>query len=238
MEMLSSLIIVLFVTTFIGFFFIRNTMLALLVIVLLFCESALILLVFKIEFIGYSLIIVYIGAIAMLLLFIVMMTALKEKNIKITKSEFTTSILVAAGILACFYEFTREPNDHYMYVFLFEFICNCLIMFLNAKLDLHIEPYTTPEFFGQIIYTDFLLCVIIIGLLLLVAVLGAITITFSYSDNTKDIENTNKQKTKDDKTVSFFKKKDTKKTEKKVSFFKKKDIESTKREISKEKKIN
>lgn len=74
MAILHYYLILLLLFNTIYLFFITNPIFAMLALILIFCESTLILFLFGLDFLGFLLIIIYIGAIAIFFLFFVMLS--------------------------------------------------------------------------------------------------------------------------------------------------------------------
>ena len=139
-----------------------NPVHSVLFLILSFIASSFILLLFKVEFIAMLFILIYVGAIAILFLFIVMMLNIKKNlfdtrlNIYILIGSLSILffILISLDILASNY-YTFQPTD---------FISNSLIYF---------DSFSDIVIFGQSLYNYNIVLVIIAGLILLVAMIGA-----------------------------------------------------------------
>ena len=149
---------------------IPNPIHSVLFLVLLFCNSAALLLLFNIEFLSIMLIIIYVGAITILFLFVVMMLDI--------------TILI------------RNKNDFYNYLFFSWFIILSffLITFLSTINILNknvignplityiewisvVDHITNTGTIGQILYTFYVAYFLIAGIVLLIALIGAVTLT-------------------------------------------------------------
>ena len=77
----------------------NNSVHFVLYLILCFFHAAIILFLFNIEFLGLTFLIIYVGAIAVLFLFVVMMINVKEDDLSITLQEF----LIPIGFFMIFY---------------------------------------------------------------------------------------------------------------------------------------
>lgn len=167
---------------------------AVLLLVLLFCEAAATLFIFNIEFLSLTFIVVYVGAIAVLFLFAIMMLNIKMAQISILKT-FLFFGSIAFIVLSL------------IYFFFSNFIINYNFFETNTFTNFQInwfDPLNNLEILGQVIFNEYSICLIIIGLLLLVPLLGAIVLTFDYSNilsNTISI----RQLSRSANTTAFFK---------------------------------
>lgn len=146
-------------------------------LVLVFLTSAFLLFLLEIEFISLLFVLVYVGAIAVLFLFVVMML-----DIKITKYE----------------------KDFLMYIPLGSFLG--IIFFLEVFLtlqesfiswDMHesreiytnwllsVDNLTNIEVLGQLLYTYYFFYFLIAGIILLLAMVGAIVLTLNFTQKAK-----------------------------------------------------
>ena len=143
----------------------KNTIHSVFYLVMAFVNSSLILIIWGVDYLGLLLIIVYVGAIAILFLFVVMMINIKNEEINRTK-------YVPIGLIVAF-------------VLMLEvYIQYPLTVQVNKVLSFSINGgETNLHWLGQILYSwD----IIIFGsLVLLVAMIGAIVLTLSHSEGVK-----------------------------------------------------
>ena len=184
---------------FILFFFIScfmvyfslNPVHSVLFLILAFLNAGFILLLFKIEFIALLFIIIYVGAIAILFLFIVMML-----NIK--KEVFTVRInnLLLACLTACFFV-----------VFLsFDFVSFDFLNVFNYESFfqlLYVDSFSDINTFGQSLYNYYLSLVLIGGFILLVSMIGAIVLTLEFK-TIHLVENSFRQLSRTFSTIKLF----------------------------------
>ena len=174
-----------------------NPVISVIFLISVFVNAAGYLLTLGIGFIGISYIIVYVGAIAILFLFVIMMINIKLTDLIETGSEYTKNIpLVFAIALLCTYEsFKILPytfNNVNAISALGEVINNLNILFLNNEKSslISIFTYFNPstqdttftnflqiEAVGQGLYTYGALLLIITSLILLLAMVAPIFIS-------------------------------------------------------------
>jgi NADH-quinone oxidoreductase subunit J len=165
-----------------------------LLLVLLFCEASATLFIFNIEFLSLTFIVVYVGAIAVLFLFVVMMLNIKTLQHSILKKLAvfgSISILFLTGLYFMF----KNKIINYDFFQLNEFT-NFKINFFDSLNNLDVM--------GQLIFNEYALCLIVIGLLLLVPLLGSIVLTLDCSNITSNFV-TIRQLSRSPNTTAFFK---------------------------------
>jgi NADH-quinone oxidoreductase subunit J len=141
----------------------RNTIHSIMFLILAFLNAAALFILLGAEFLAMLLIIVYVGAIAVLFLFVVMMLNVDQKTIN-NKINRHLPILILVAIIM-FFE-----------IFL-------IIKFSNIKTYNTKLLFPTPndisntEAIGKILYTDFILPFQLSGAILFVAMIGAIVLT-------------------------------------------------------------
>jgi NADH-quinone oxidoreductase subunit J len=170
----------------------RNPMHSVLFLVLVFCNAAGLLILLEVEFLAMLFLVVYVGAIAVLFLFVVMML-----NIRVT--ELNESILryipIGGLILLIFlFEILSVINGDLVPFFsskLFLFESDNLI--LNQDLNIvfwtnQIDPTSNVEALGMVLYTYYVYAFIVASLILLVAMIGAILLTMRKRTNVRKQE--------------------------------------------------
>jgi NADH-quinone oxidoreductase subunit J len=148
-------------------YFSINPVHSVLFLILAFITASFILILFKVEFIALLFIIVYVGAIAILFLFIVMMLNIKNNNFKMNKE---TSFLSCISFFLGIYIFETFFLD------LFNFTS-----FLNLN-NIKIDNLNDILIFSQSLYNYNLILVLLGGLILLVAMIGAIILTLNFNN--------------------------------------------------------
>ena len=156
----------------------RNTIISLLFLIFMFFNVAALFLLQGAEFVAMVMVIVYVGAVAILFLFVIMMINPEGTSEEPRKRRLKYVILCA--ILAA--------------IVLFEFL---LIIYntsfpVNEVSDLVNNEVTNTELIGTLLYTKYALQFIVLGVLLLVAMIGAILLTLRHRKNIKR-QQSNKQ---------------------------------------------
>ena len=150
----------------------RNTVHSVFFLILDFVGAACLFIMLGAEFVGMILLIVYVGAVAVLFLFVVMML---EGNFEKIKQGFLQYLPIGFFIgIVIFLELIVVIGG---WQYKSEFIGTSKIIY-NAN-------ETNTEQLGKLIYTDFFLPFQISGLVLLVAMIGAILLTFRRRTNMK-----------------------------------------------------
>ncbi|HEB56836.1 MAG TPA: NADH-quinone oxidoreductase subunit J [Gammaproteobacteria bacterium] len=146
----------------------RNPVKAALFLVLAFFASAALWLLIKAEFLAIVLVLVYVGAVMVLFLFVVMML---DINIERMRAGFISylpfGILVAlsmAGMLIWIVSGDGSALDHSV---------------------LHGPSFSNTQELGMVLYTDYVYPFEIAAVILLVAIIAAITLTLRRRPNTK-----------------------------------------------------
>ena len=153
-----------------GVVIVRNPVHAVLLMVAAFCSSAALFVMQGAEFLGLLLIIVYVGAIAVLFLFVVMMLDIRiVERAKSRRKHLPLAIVVAGLLLAelsavVLLDTTRATQT--------QMVAKPLAKPLPARPLLD----NTTEL-GLLLYSEYLVIFEIAGLLLLLAMLGAIVLT-------------------------------------------------------------
>ena len=171
MELIIYLLEILGIISSIMVIGLKNPVHSVFSLILTFCISSCLLLTINIDFLAITFIVVYVGAIAVLFLFVVMML-----NIKLV--QFTESIIryIPFGIILCII-FVNE------------------IYFINLKFNLitdiqnewiyYFNYSDTIVLIGEVLYTNFIHLFILAGLILLIAMIGTINITLYHASNVK-----------------------------------------------------
>ena len=152
----------------------RNPVHSVLFLILAFFNAAGLFVILHAEFLAMILIIVYVGAVAVLFLFVVMMLDFRAGLEKSNILQYMP-IGIFVGIV---------------------FISELIIVLINTKLELkNIQILTNPlsnfgdltntEAIGSILYTDYILYFQVSGIILLVAMVGSIVLTLRDRDGVK-----------------------------------------------------
>jgi NADH-quinone oxidoreductase subunit J len=146
-------------------------------LVLVFLSSSFLLFFLEIEFISLLFILVYVGAIAVLFLFVVMML-----DIKITKSENNFFFVVPMGIffgIIFFLEVFLSLQQGFP-PFLPSSSREIYFDWVNFA-----DQLTNLDVLGQLLYTYYFFYFLIAGIILLVAMVGAIVLTLQFTQKAK-----------------------------------------------------
>lgn len=147
---------------------VQNTFFALLFLILSFFLTSIVFFLLELEFLGLILITIYVGAVAVLLLFVLMMLETKLKD-------FSKNIFV-------YFPFGVFING----IFLFELVSVISKSFnenvyhesftFNSYLNWYmvLDSLTDLEIYGQLLYTQYVLQVLVAGLILFLALVGVI----------------------------------------------------------------
>ena len=171
----------------------KNPVYSVLLLILIFFCSSSIAVLFGIDFIGILFIIVYVGAIAVLFLFVVMMLELKIDLLILNESYRLLLLIICLFIFLCFLFLKLD----FISIFQKKF-------YVNNAFDNIIDSFFNIDIFGQCLYNYFLPCVLIAGVILLLAMLGAIALTLKYSSVRKN-QLVYKQLSRTSNFLSFFK---------------------------------
>jgi len=151
---------------------VKNTVHAVFFLILDFVSAAALFILIGAEFIGMMLLIVYVGAVAVLFLFVVMMLEGNFKNIKqgflqyLPFGFFLGSVVLLELIIVV--GSWRYKTD-----------------FITTSEIRYDKNMTNTEQIGQLLYTDYFLPFQLSGVILLVAMIGAILLTYNKRSNMK-----------------------------------------------------
>ena len=154
----------------------RNTVYSVFFLILVFVTTSILFIMIGAEFLGMIMLIVYVGAVAVLFLFVVMMLNVAEKNQKTSDRKGlinNVSVGTVVGIIIFLELLVVIGGWRYKDSF-------TLLSKINSNQNL-----TNTHELGNIIYTDYIHLFQISGMILLVAMIGAITLTFTKRENIK-----------------------------------------------------
>ena len=177
----------------------KNPVIAVIFLISVFINAAGYLILLGIGFIGISYIIIYIGAIAVLFLFVIMLLNIRLSDLLEAGSLYTKNIplAIAIGSLFIFEIFTIIPfsfNDISLISTILNIIINLNGLFLNSDIssinvvyntinpisaDFTFTNFTQIQVLGQYIYTTAAYWLIITSMILLLSMVAAIFITHS-----------------------------------------------------------
>lgn len=158
-DLLSSIAIV----SAIMVIWVGNPVHSVLFLVLVFISMAGILIIYGAEFLGMLFVIVYIGAIAILFLFVVMMLPTR-----LTKPNVTLLFVICSLIIALFL------GVQFLGIELTGIDTSTTSTAANCRT---VTPLTNIEVLASLLYTEFNSIFLVAGLILLVAMIGAIVLT-------------------------------------------------------------
>lgn len=152
---------------------VQNSIYSVLFLVLSFVASASILFLFECEFVSLMFITIYVGAIAVLFLFVVMM--LDIKTIYFTKDSlkyfpfgsFVGLVFLVEILLVISKNFKVNPYGS-------GFLSNFYVNWFDK-----IDSFIDLEAIGQILYTHYVLQFLIAGIILMLAVVGSVVLTIN-----------------------------------------------------------
>ena len=154
----------------------RNTVYSVFFLILVFINISILFIMIGAEFLGMIMLIVYVGAVAVLFLFVVMMLNVSEQLTERTSRKgFINNISVGSivGIIILLELLVAVSGWKYKDSFV-----------PLSKINLNLEK-SNAELIGSVLYTDYIHLFQISGMILLVAMIGAITLTFSKKENIK-----------------------------------------------------
>ena len=152
----------------------RNTVYSVFFLILVFITVSILFIMIGAEFLGMIMLIVYVGAVAVLFLFVVMMLNVTERTTKrSTRKGLINNISVGSIVGAIIFLEIIVVIGGWKYKSNFDSLTA-----VNSGL-------TNTHAIGNILYTDYIHLFQISGLILLIAMVGAITLTFSKRDNVK-----------------------------------------------------
>ena len=154
----------------------RNTVYSVFFLILVFVSVSALFIMIGAEFLGMIMLIVYVGAVAVLFLFVVMMLNVSQKEIKKhSRKGLINNVSIGSFVgIVIFLELLVVVGG---WKYKADFI-NLSQINLNTSI-------TNTHALGNVLYTDYIHLFQISGMILLVAMIGAITLTFSKRENVK-----------------------------------------------------
>ena len=154
----------------------RNTVYSVFFLILVFVSVSILFIMIGAEFLGMIMLIVYVGAVAVLFLFVVMMLNITEQiKHQATRKGLINNISVGSIVGMIIFLELLVVIGGWKYKETF--------VPLSSK-NLNFQISNTHEI-GSVLYTDYILLFQISGMILLVAMIGAITLTFTKRENVK-----------------------------------------------------
>ena len=164
------------VTTCIFVILSKNPVNSVLFLVLAFLNSTFLFILIGAEFVGIILAIVYIGAVAILFLFVVMMLDIQKVTLMLNIKKYVPIAVVFASII------------------LAEIIYLTVYKTTKVNPDIIIKHENNTEQIGDVLYTTYFIDFQLSGIVLLLAMIGAIVLTHVYRPSIKR-QNIDKQNT-------------------------------------------
>jgi NADH-quinone oxidoreductase subunit J len=172
----------------------RNTVYSVFFLILVFISIAILFIMIGAEFLGMIMLIVYVGAVAVLFLFVVMMLNITEQlTERSSRRGLVNNISIGSivGVIIFLELLVVVGGWKYKGTFF-------PLSTINLNLDI-----SNTHALGNILYTDYIHLFQISGMILLVAMIGAITLTFSKRENIKRQSYFNQIQREKDSAVSL-----------------------------------
>ena len=172
----------------------RNTVYSVFFLILVFISISILFIMIGAEFLGMIMLIVYVGAVAVLFLFVVMMLNITEQLAKRpSRKGLINNISVGSivGVIIFLELLVVVGGWKYKGTFV-------PLSATNLNMDI-----SNTHALGNILYTDYIHLFQISGMILLVAMIGAITLTFSRRENIKRQSYFNQIQREKDSAVSL-----------------------------------
>jgi len=154
----------------------RNTVYSVFFLILVFISISILFIMIGAEFLGMIMLIVYVGAVSVLFLFVVMMLNITEQLTKrYSRKGLINNISVGSivGVIIFLELLVVVGGWKYKSTFV-------PLSAINLNLNI-----SNTHALGNILYTDYIHLFQISGMILLIAMIGAITLTFSKRENIK-----------------------------------------------------
>ena len=172
----------------------RNTVYSVFFLILVFISISILFIMIGAEFLGMIMLIVYVGAVAVLFLFVVMMLNITEQLAKRpSRKGLINNISVGSivGVIIFLELLVVVGGWKYKGTFV-------PLSATNLNMDI-----SNTHALGNILYTDYIHLFQVSGMILLVAMIGAITLTFSKRENIKRQSYFNQIQREKDSAVSL-----------------------------------
>jgi len=154
----------------------RNTVYSVFFLILVFISISILFIMIGAEFLGMIMLIVYVGAVSVLFLFVVMMLNITEQlTERSSRKGLINNISVGSIIGAIIFLELLVVIGGWKYKGTF-----VPLSAINLNLDI-----SNTHALGNVLYTDYIHLFQISGMILLVSMIGAITLTFSKRENIK-----------------------------------------------------
>jgi len=172
----------------------RNTVYSVFFLILVFVSISILFIMIGAEFLGMIMLIVYVGAVSVLFLFVVMMLNITEQIIKrSSRKGLINNISVGSIVGAIIFLELLVVVGGWKYKGTFVPLSST-----NLNLDI-----SNTHALGNILYTDYIHLFQISGMILLIAMIGAITLTYSRREGIKRQSYLNQIQREKDSAVSL-----------------------------------
>jgi len=172
----------------------RNAVYSVFFLILVFISISILFIMIGAEFLGMIMLIVYVGAVAVLFLFVVMMLNINEQlTERSSRKGLVNNISVGSIVGAIIFLELLVVVGGWKYKGTF-----VLLSDINLNQDI-----SNTHALGNVLYTDYIHLFQISGMILLVAMIGAITLTFSKRENIKRQSYFNQIQREKDSAVSL-----------------------------------
>lgn len=173
----------------------KNTVYSVFFLILVFINITGLLLIVEVEFLAIMLIIIYVGAITVLFLFVVMMLDIKKINIQNNNYGYIPIIFLISFIffIETFIIYSKSFTSYQYFINknlnmgTYSRLCESWtlrytpayenIPYYYTKFISKIDLITNTETMGQVLYTYYTFFLLAAGLILLIALMGAVTLT-------------------------------------------------------------
>jgi len=172
----------------------RNTVYSVFFLILVFISISILFIMIGAEFLGMIMLIVYVGAVAVLFLFVVMMLNINEQlTERSSRKGLVNNISVGSIVGAIIFLELLVVVGGWKYKGTF-------VLLSDINLN---QGISNTHALGNVLYTDYIHLFQISGMILLVAMIGAITLTFSKRENIKRQSYFNQIQREKDSAVSL-----------------------------------
>lgn len=153
-----------------------NPVESVLFLILCFYLSACILFIFNVEFLALTYVVVYVGAVAVLFLFIIMMLDIRMKKNFFNKYKFFIYFFLVSSI-------------YIFFVFILFYLNNTFFTATYSNVDtlFLVDTLSNIEIFGQVLYNYHFVNFLIAGVILLIALVGCVCITLDHNRQNKKL---------------------------------------------------
>ena len=181
----------------------KNSVYSVFFLILVFTNMTGLLLVAEVEFLAIMLIIIYVGAITVLFLFVVMMLDIKKIETKNNNYGYLPIILLISFIffIEIFIIFSKSFTSYQYFIYknlvmgTYSRLCEAWTLRYSPAYEnfpyyynqwyTRLDQITNIETLGQVLYTYNAFFLLVAGLILLIALIGAVTLTIKEKKNKK-----------------------------------------------------